>query len=128
MYNFLFYFFFRLFSRFRVSDTTFTAKLWTFIVISFHMLVLLKLLSALKLIDKMPVFSSGYVYNKLAWFLPLSVVLIIVFIYYNKKKTTDIMEKSNRNETFFTAWNVFYFLMFFLVPIALLLFLHNTAS
>ena len=116
MYNFLFYFFYNLFTRLKIDDTIFTSVLWTFIIIGLHIMAFIKLLVWFNVMASMPLFSKIYLYNKLHWFLPLSVVLLIVFLYFNKGKTKKIIEKNEERHNFFTLKNIVTFLATIIVP------------
>ena len=116
MYNFLFYFFYNLFTRLKIDDTIFTSVLWTFIIIGLNIMAFIKLLVWFNVMASMPLFSKIYLYNKLHWFLPLSVVLLIVFLYFNKGKTKKIIEKNEERHNFFTLKNIVTFLATIIVP------------
>ena len=116
MYEFVFYFFYRILSRKGDDDSLFSSILCIFLIVGLHIVAVLKICAHFNNIEGMPVFSGTYLHNKLYWFLPLGVVLGIVYLYFNKSKTKRIIEKYSAKEDFFSLANIALFLIVIIVP------------
>ncbi len=116
MYNFVFYFFYRMLSRSGDDDSLFSSILGVFLVIGLHIIALLKILAHFNVIEGLPIFSDTYLHNKLYWFLPLGVILGIVYLYFNKRKAKRVIDKYSSKENFYSLGNVTLFIFLIVVP------------
>jgi len=82
MYSFIFYFFYRLLWYQKEDDRISVSKVFTFIIVGLHIITIWKVLAYFDIVGKIPVFSKVYLYNKYIWFLPLSIVMALVFVYF----------------------------------------------
>lgn len=119
MYHLVFYFFYRILAARDPNQKVFTAIMFTFIVMSLHILAVLKLMVYFTIIDNFPVFSSSYLYNKLSWYPFLMVPLILVIVYFNKKRTTQIITQRSQEKPFFTIRNILTFSLTLAIPIVI---------
>lgn len=115
MYDFAFYFFYGILAS-RKDNTVFTSILGVAIIISLHILSIAILLSYFNVIGKIPVFSKTYLYNKLYWYIPVLLLIGIVFLYFNKSKVKSILEKYSAKEDFYSFGNIMFFLLMIVVP------------
>jgi hypothetical protein len=115
MYNLAFYFIYRVIAR-KDDDTVFTSVLGVFIIIGLHIISILQVLHHFGLFS-FPRFSRIYLYNKLYWCIPCSVVLAFVFLYYDKAKTKAIIEKYSADEDIYSMGSFLLFLSMILVPV-----------
>jgi hypothetical protein len=114
MYHFAFYFFYKFY--YRKSDAVFTAILGTGIIICLHILTMAVILSYFGIIGKIPVFSKTYLYNKLAWYPFIAVLLALVFLYFNKARVNSIKSKYGAKEDFYTFGNIILFILLIAIP------------
>lgn len=119
MYDFLFYLFYRVFFYLKESDRISTAIMFSFVFISIQVLAFWEILSYIKIFPPIPIFSKVYLYNKLFWFLPFGLLLVIVFAYFNAKRTKKIIKKYN-NMTFWNFWSIIQVFILTILPIVLL--------
>ena len=119
MYHFLFYFLYRSFSYSDEWEKKYTAIFFTFMIMMFHFFVILQALAFLSIIDRIPLFSNKYLINKLFWFIPLSIALIMFLLYFNNKRTSKIIQDYDSTSKFFNKRNVSLFLLMLIAPIIL---------
>lgn len=115
MYDFAFYFFYGILIK-RNDDTIFTSILGVFVIVGFHLLTVIKLLDHFGILSY-PTFSSTYLYNKLYWYIPCALLLVIVFLYFNKARTKKLIEMYSAKDNFYSIGNIFLFVLFVILPV-----------
>jgi hypothetical protein len=118
MYDFIFYFFYGMLRK-TDKDPVFTAKLGVFIGVWLHVMALLSIIEYL-VGFKTPTFSEHYAINKAYWYIPGIVVLILLLLCFNNKKTDAIMKKYSSRGKFYSFPNVLFFLLSFGIPILIM--------
>ena len=121
MYNFVFYFFYRLLP-YKEDDKIYTAILFCFIIVGLHLIAFVKILKYFNISGDLPVFSSIYLYNKLYWYIPGAIILAIMLFYFNKRRVKEII-KHRDVERFFSLKNIFFFLLTLILPILVIAYL-----
>lgn len=116
MYDFAFYFIYGIFAS-RKDNTVFTSILGVAIIIFLHILSIVILLSYFNVMGKIPVFSKTYLYNKLYWYVPVLLLIGIVYLYFNKTKVRSILEKYSAKDEFYSFGNIILFLLMIAAPI-----------
>ena len=115
MYDFAFYFLFKMLSR-KKDDAVFISTLGVAIIISLHILAVAILLGYFQLIPKIPVFSNTYLYNKLYWYTPALMVIGIAFLYFTKTRVQTVFAKYSSSGNFYSNLNILLLLLIILTP------------
>lgn len=123
MYNFIFYFFYRIFNG-RKEDPEFYSLIATFLIIVLHLATVMKVLDYFGVMD-FPNFSDTYLYNKLYYYIPLAVVLGIVWLFYGKSRKKSIIQKYSSRDVFYSFGNILLFVLHFAIPITIVCIIFN---
>ena len=116
MYNFIFYFFYRILAAKNRDEKIFTAILFTFIILGFHILTIYKIMVYFRLIGNILLFSPIYVHNKLYLSLLGLPIMIMVLLYFSKRRTETIIETKTSAGPFFTFKNISFFILIIFIP------------
>ncbi|RYY61018.1 MAG: hypothetical protein EOO05_07910 [Chitinophagaceae bacterium] len=91
MYSFVFIYFLRVIVNKR-DMPEFTAKLGVCIIAGLHLGLMFTILAKLRIMAY-PRFSNIYLYNKLGWYFPIAVLVLLVLAYFSKSRTARLIEK-----------------------------------
>jgi hypothetical protein len=117
VYSFIFYFFYKYFERRKDSTPRYRAILSVATTIGFHLFCLISI--AKYVLDvTIPKFNDEYLINKL-YLMPFALLLILlVYLYYNKKRTEEIIElKEKVVEKVFTIKSIISTILIICVPV-----------
>ena len=120
--NFLFYFFYRIFKTYD-DDPAFTAIISSFLVVCLYLLSTHTILHKLGYVSELPIFSHTYLYNKLYWYGPISIVFGIVYLFFSKKKRGAIIKMFDEVEDFFSFRSILIFTLVVALPIFIITYL-----
>ncbi len=113
MYNFIFIFFYKYFQRLKDPIPRYRAILAVTTTIGFHVFCLVSILKYFLNIT-LPRFDERYLINKF-YIIPFILVLVLlVYLYYNKNRTDEII-KSKKN--MFTIKNIFTIILIIILPV-----------